>query len=786
MTIKAKKCRGLIPSLLAVVVSAALTVNADAQTNVPLVSCGAGSASVSKTSAMLEGVLETGLTAKAWFCWSTRSAGDWEHTVPMDTVTEGVAFSNLVTGLSLNTTYFYRCLAANSYGANWSDPAETFEGKPAFGAYYGMPITFTNYVYLSSTNVIDRSALTNFPVLVRLTPTNTRGYRGFLDSTNGWDLRFWAGEPFAGTELNYEIEIFNSAGDSTIWVQVPVFTNNGSVWATWGDKTYNKKETYTESGAVWSEGYAGVWHMGEPHAMDSTWNANHGSGSGNTDAAGIVGRAQDFADDGDQVTVGNIYKHAKHIAFWANIQKTVTSISPARDLLQYGPDPTQDLIGLGSITGFATNETLTILGKENATANYARSYIKDPVMAGWRYIVIDWSGGVCQIYMDGVARTTYNGTEGQTWSQDIDNLVFGNAYYADFDGLLDEARISTVPRSADWIWACWMNQGDQHAAFATYGDVIVQPVANLAPTEITATSATLNGYLVASGTNYDVYVTCTGSFTNTPEVVNEFYVGSWSNVSTNVSYELGSLFPPGWRVGYAFGVSNVTMTNIAFASQAWHFIVPGTSSPTHTITASAGMNGAIAPSGAVIVSNGTDQAFTITPSNHYATAFINTWGVDVLLDNPAGSTFTFRNITSSWALEARFARVKTSAKNVPTEWLAALVPILTNDYETAVSDDPDGDGFRNWEEYWSGTDPMDSESYLSLDTISILGTNVVLQWRHAKVDADVLPISIQHNTNLTSGAWQVIGQYAPVIGTNTWTNVPASRAFFRLCVTNTP
>jgi hypothetical protein len=40
-----------------------------------------------------------------------------------------------------------------------------------------------------------------------------------------------------------------------------------------------------------------------------------------------------------------------------------------------------------------------------------------------------------------------------------------------FPGMLDEVRISTVVRSADWIWACWKNQGDNRS-FITYEDII--------------------------------------------------------------------------------------------------------------------------------------------------------------------------------------------------------------------------------------------------------------------------------------------------------------------------
>ncbi|MFN8586380.1 MAG: hypothetical protein U0704_01160 [Candidatus Eisenbacteria bacterium] len=50
---------------------------------------------------------------------------------------------------------------------------------------------------------------------------------------------------------------------------------------------------------------------------------------------------------------------------------------------------------------------------------------------------------------------------------------------------------------------------------------------------------------------------------------------------------------------------------------------------THTITASAGANGSITPSGAVGVDNGGSQSFTITPAAHYHIADVLVDGVSV-------------------------------------------------------------------------------------------------------------------------------------------------------------
>ena len=56
--------------------------------------------------------------------------------------------------------------------------------------------------------------------------------------------------------LNYEIEQWNPAGNSYVWVQVPRFTNNCSVLAQWGGFTGSTAPAYTTNGATWSNGFS--------------------------------------------------------------------------------------------------------------------------------------------------------------------------------------------------------------------------------------------------------------------------------------------------------------------------------------------------------------------------------------------------------------------------------------------------------------------------------------------------------------------------------------------------
>jgi hypothetical protein len=129
----------------------------------------------------------------------------------------------------------------------------------------------------------------------------------------------------------------------------------------------------------------------------------------------------------------------------------------------------------------------------------------------------------------------------------------------------------------------------------------------------------------------------------------------------------------------------------------------------------------------------------------------------------------------------------TALGSVPHTWLSSINPNWSTNYEAAVTNDVDGDGFATWQEYWSGTDPQNSNSFLRIDSVALEGGNALLKWQHALVGAGVQPLTIQTTTNLQSGPWVTAGQKAPVNGTNTWSGAALPlQLFYRLSVTNAP
>jgi len=109
-------------------------------------------------------------------------------------------------------------------------------------------------------------------------------------------------------------------------------------------------------------------------------------------------------------------------------------------------------------------------------------------------------------------------------------------------------------------------------------------------------------------------------------------------------------------------------------SSWWASVTPGATS--FTITASAGANGSISPSGAVPVASGGSATFTITPDAGYGVA-------DVLVDGSsvgAVTSYSFNNVTSAHTIAASF--VDATAPTVQVTGPAGGAVVIIGDNAT--------------------------------------------------------------------------------------------------------
>jgi len=103
--------------------------------------------------------------------------------------------------------------------------------------------------------------------------------------------------------------------------------------------------------------------------------------------------------------------------------------------------------------------------------------------------------------------------------------------------------------------------------------------------------------------------------------------------------------------------------------------------PSKTITATAGQNGSISPSGAVTVNVGSDQTFTFTPDTGYE---VDTVTVDGSTVTPTNNTYTFTNVQSDHTISVTF-KVQTFTINAISEAHTIVNPsgLITVNYSAS-------------------------------------------------------------------------------------------------------
>ena len=115
-------------------------------------------------------------------------------------------------------------------------------------------------------------------------------------------------------------------------------------------------------------------------------------------------------------------------------------------------------------------------------------------------------------------------------------------------------------------------------------------------------------------------------------------------ISADANYHVQDVLVDGVTVG---ALTSYTFTNVIQN----HTIQANFAINTHTITATAGANGSISPSGSVTVNHGSSQTFTISADATYDIQSVLVDGVSV----GAVSTYTFNNVTQNHTIAASFS-----------------------------------------------------------------------------------------------------------------------------------
>jgi hypothetical protein len=281
-----------------------------------------------------------------------------------------------------------------------------------------------------------------FPLLVRLD-------KDFFDFTkaqpHGEDLRVASKE---GAALPYQIEDWDAArGAATIWVRVPRIVGNArqELRVYWGNANAKAESS---GAAVFGEsnGYAGVWHLGETVADETGTLTSQTVGTALI--PGMIGGARRLA--GKEGIFGG--DKIPNYPAGASPHSTEVWFRSAR--------PNATILGWGNEGGGRGSKVRMLFrGPPHIHVDSDFSDVDAPgrlPMGEWIHVVHTWDGAERRIYINGeVAGTSRFPLNIKTPAR----LWLGGWYNNyDYVGDLDEVRISRVARSADWVRLEYENQ----------------------------------------------------------------------------------------------------------------------------------------------------------------------------------------------------------------------------------------------------------------------------------------------------------------------------------------
>ncbi|MDT3778353.1 DUF2341 domain-containing protein [Nitrospira sp. MA-1] len=323
---------------------------------------------------------------------------------------------------------------------------------------------------LTFNNPAQAENFTDFPVLITLDAGN-------IDYTKvqnaGEDLRYVDPD---GTELAYEIESWNESGTSYVWVKVPqIDASSGTdyIWMYYD----NAGATDNQNAAgVWSNNFEALSHLHDDFT-DSTGNAHNGSNNGSLDINGTIGDGQFFDGVNDRIDIpssagiDNIFTGGATVSAWINpsawgeggygriLDKGDAAIVTNGWALQLENTGSRLIFELG----FSGTE-----GRWRSSDNAIS-------LDTWQLVTVVFDSSSATndptIYVNGVALgITESDTPSGTANSDAGlDLAIGNRSGSTdrtFQGILDETRLETTIRSADWIKAQYLSMT---GAFVTFG-----------------------------------------------------------------------------------------------------------------------------------------------------------------------------------------------------------------------------------------------------------------------------------------------------------------------------
>jgi hypothetical protein len=344
---------------------------------------------------------------------------------------------------------------------------------------YRQAITIDHTKVASSTGT---EGYINFPVLVSLTSSTFKytGSGGHVGNSDGSDVLFTKSD--GTTKLDHEIESYaSSTGNLVAWVQLPaVSTSTDTVfYMYYGNAGVGSQQN---ASGTWDANYKGVWHLPNGTSLtvnDSTSNAKNGTINGGVSSTiGQVDGAGLF--DG---TTG--YINAPAVSSSALTAFTVSTWVKPNGLQTAGSSVVSDLystaVNYALYFDPASPPSLRFFGGYYTSGAWHQAPTTTLTDGAWAYVVLTYDGSTVKLYINNNA--SLNTADATVPTSNNLGFRIGRRWDSanNVKGIIDEVRISSSARTADWIRTEYNNQSSPGSFESFTGEeVTLAPVTTIA------------------------------------------------------------------------------------------------------------------------------------------------------------------------------------------------------------------------------------------------------------------------------------------------------------------
>jgi len=314
------------------------------------------------------------------------------------------------------------------------------------------------------TDVVSGGPHTNFPMLFRTTATWLRSRANGGDATSDLGADIWFSIDQDGSSvLAFEVEEFDAVNGALVaWIKVPSLTKVSAMYLHYGDTAPSMSRQNPV--AVWTD-YALVIHMGGS-PVDVTTN-NVLSVSALAGSTGTIGTATTYNGGTSAITTGpaasvnNVFAGGGLVEAW--IRPTTFGEGTEGRIIEKDSNGGWQL----HVDDVRANDSVRFTYDTTAAASDGEWIAAGTVTLGqWHHVALTMNSdnvtNVPVMYINGAAVTTTQGgaTSGSYLSDASSTAYVGSNEVSDhtFAGQIDEVRLSTTTRSAQWIATEYANQ----------------------------------------------------------------------------------------------------------------------------------------------------------------------------------------------------------------------------------------------------------------------------------------------------------------------------------------